>query len=264
MNIFKHELKTYLKPLLWWSIGMLLLIYSSMAKFATYQADGMTMNKIMESFPKSIQAVFGMYGVDLSKASSCFGAIFLYIVITAGIHAAILGSDIIAKEERDRTAEFLFIKPITRKRILLEKILAAAIIVIIFNVITTIISVASVNKYSNEGNLIGKILSLMIALLITQFIFAAIGFACGSVTKKSKTAATIPVTVLLVSYIILVVVSIIPKLDFLKYISPLNYFEAQNILKDRTFSILSLILSGLIIAASTAGAFKFFRRKDLG
>jgi ABC-2 type transport system permease protein len=264
MNIFKHEIKSYIKSLTWWSIGMFLLIFSSMSKFETLQSSGQSVNQIMETFPKSIQVIFGINGVDLSKASSYFGTIFLYMLITAGIHAALLGSDIIAKEERDKTSEFLFIKPLTRKQILWQKVLAGTTIVVLFNIITSILSVLIMNKYSNEGNLTAKIMPLMLGLLFVQFIFLSLGLMSGAFTKKTKTAATIPVTVLLSSYLLLIVIALIPNLEFLKYISPLNYFDAQSIIKGDSFPLNSVVISIVIILFSISQTFHFFKVKDLG
>ena len=43
----------------------------------------------------------------------------------ATVHAAMLGADIISKEERDKTAEFLFVKPISRNKIIISKLLGS-------------------------------------------------------------------------------------------------------------------------------------------
>ena len=56
----------------------------------------------------------------------------------ATIHAAMLGATIIAKEERDKTSEFLFAKPVLRSTIITAKLLAAFVNIVVFNLITFI------------------------------------------------------------------------------------------------------------------------------
>ena len=57
----------------------------------------------------------GFSDVDVSKISGYYSILFVYILLMATIHAAMLGADIIAKEERDKTSEFLFVKAFIKK-----------------------------------------------------------------------------------------------------------------------------------------------------
>ena len=56
----------------------------------------------------------------------------------ATIHAAMLGATIIAKEERDKTAEFLFVKPVSRSKIISFKLLVALVNIVILTIVAAI------------------------------------------------------------------------------------------------------------------------------
>ena len=114
------------------------------------------MNELFAQMPKSMQTIFGIGTFDLSKASGYYGMLFLYLLLMATIHAAMLGADIISKEERDKTSEFLLVKPISRNKIITSKLLAALINIIIFNIITLVSSIIIVGKYSKGEAVSGR------------------------------------------------------------------------------------------------------------
>ena len=67
---------------------------------------GQSINDLMADMPKSLKAVMGFSDVDLSKISGYYSILFVYLLLMATIHAAMLGATIIAKEERDKTLNF--------------------------------------------------------------------------------------------------------------------------------------------------------------
>ena len=125
MNIFWREMKSHRKSLIFWSIGVFLMVVSGMGKYEAYSSQGQSINVLIADIPKSLKAVMGFSDVDLSKISGYYTILFVYILLMATIHAAMLGANIIAKEERDKTAEFLFTKPLLRSTVDYGKIIGS-------------------------------------------------------------------------------------------------------------------------------------------
>ncbi len=263
MNVFFRELKAHWKGILFWSIGMVLLVGSGMAKYSAYQSTGQSINQIVAQFPKSVQIIMGMSGFDLTTAAGFYGVLFLYIALAATIHAALVGSDLIAKEERDRTSEFLYPKPISRVRVVTEKLLAGLVILVIFNLVTTLSSVYFV-KYLNKGvSATHDILLLMAGMAFLQLIFFAVGAAVAGVNKHQKSSASIATSVLLLTFILYFVINLNDKLDFLKYLSPFKYFEAHTIITNGNLDPFYMVLSLIITAALIASTYFTYSRRDL-
>ncbi|MFA5881807.1 MAG: ABC transporter permease subunit, partial [Eubacteriales bacterium] len=82
--------------------------------------------------------------------------LFLYLVVMATIHAAMLGANIIAKEERDKTAEFLLAKPVSRNEIITVKLGAGLTNILIFNAVTLLSSLVIVGHYSGSEPVTGS------------------------------------------------------------------------------------------------------------
>ena len=115
MNIFIVEMKAHRKGLIIWAFGILFMVAAGMGKYVALSSSGQSMNDLFAQMPKSMQAIMGIGTFDLSKASGYYGMLFLYLVLMATVHAAMLGADIISKEERDKTAEFLLVKTYFKK-----------------------------------------------------------------------------------------------------------------------------------------------------
>ncbi len=115
MNIFWREMKANRRALIIWSIGVVLLVTGGMGKYAGLTASGQSINDLLAQMPSSLKAILGMGSFDLTTATGYYGVLFLYLTLIAAVHAAMLGAGIISKEERDKTAEFLFLKPVRIK-----------------------------------------------------------------------------------------------------------------------------------------------------
>lgn len=263
MNIFLRELRANRKSLIIWSIAILFMVLSGMSKYSAYSGSGQSMNELLSQIPKSLRAVMGMGNFDLTKVSGFYGMFYLYMLLMATIHAALLGAGIISKEERDKTTEFLMVKPVSRGKIITEKLLAALFNVIVFNIVTLVLSIAIVGKYTSEESIKGEIVILMVGMFILQLVFLSIGTAIAAASRRPKTAASLATVVLLVSFILSSAISMNSKLEGLKYITPFKYFEAEKLLNGGGFEPVFVILSFIIIAVMVCVTYVFYKKRDL-
>jgi ABC-2 type transport system permease protein len=263
MNIFFRELKAYRKGLFFWSIGMIFLIASGMAKFAAFQSSGQSFNTVMEQLPKSFQTIFGLTGFDLSKVSGQYGVLFFYIALMATVHAVLLGTDIVSKEERDRTSEFLFVKPISRTAIMTAKLAAGLTSLIIFNLVTLVSSIYIVDYFNKGGSVTNDILVLMSGLLFLQLIFFSIGTAIAAVSKKPKATPSIATAVLLATFILSFFVNLDTNLNNLKYLTPFKYFDAKTLIANGKLDPVYVAISLAIVIATIITTYATYAARDL-
>ena len=263
MNIIFREIRAHYKGLIGWSAGMLFLVIAGMAKFSAIASGGQQAIQLFKTFPKPVLVIAGINGLDVGTAIGYFGVLYLYILLMATIHAAMIGAEIISKEERDRTSEFLYPKPISRSKIVTEKLIAAIINIIILNLITTVSSILAVSFYAKNFSNNNMILTLMIGLFIMQILFFALGSVLAGVFKNPKLPTVVATAILLVTYIIWVIVDLNSKLDFLKYVTPFKYFDASVIINDGHLDPLYIALSSVIIVIFITTTYIFFNRRDL-
>jgi ABC-2 type transport system permease protein len=263
MNIILREIKAHYKGLIGWSVGMLFLVIAGMAKYGAIATGGQQAIQLFNTFPKPVLVIAGIKGLDVGTVIGYFGVLYLYILLMATIHAAMIGAEVISKEERDRTSEFLYPKPITRSKIVTEKLVAAIINIVILNLITTISSIFTVAFYAKNYSNNNIVLILMAGLFIMQILFFALGSALAGLFKNPKLPSIVATAILLAAYIIWVVVDLNANLDFLKYVTPFKYFDASVIIKDGHLDPLYISLSITIIAVFITTTYLTFNKRDL-
>ncbi|MHB1356957.1 MAG: ABC transporter permease subunit [Anaerolineae bacterium] len=262
MNMYWHEMRANLKALLLWSAGMLLMIAAGMMKYSGFVAAGESVNALFAQMPQAVQAMAGLNQFDLSKASGFYGVLFLYLVLMAAIHAAMLGANILAKEERDKTSEFLYVKPVSRSQVISAKLLAALTDLILLNLITYGASLLFVGYYGQGEDVSVYIRTLMAGLFFIQLLFLSLGSASAGLAKKPAAAAGIATGVLLVMYLLSVFIDLYDKFEPLKYLTPFKYFDAKNLLGAPLEPVYLVITAGLVIVFTVA-AYVLYKRKDL-
>ena len=242
---------------------MFVLVWSSMAKYAAYSGTGQSITSLIAQFPQSIQTIFGITGFNLDKASGYFGVIFMYIALMATVHAVMLGSGIISKEERDKTSEFLMTKPISRNKVISAKILSGIFCLLVINVVTLASSIYSVNYFSKDMSFVNYILVLMAGLFFLQLLFFFIGTTVAAINKKPKVSSSIAASILLVTFILTFLININNNLDLLKYLTPFKYFDAKDILASGNLNPLYISISLVLIVIMIAVTYRAYDNRDL-
>jgi len=262
MNIFMRELKGNLRSLLIWGVIVILFVWIGVSKFSAYY-NNPEMLKVLDALPPAMVAAFSFQGFNLTTVTGFFGLMFSYYALMLSIAAAMWGSDIISKEERDKTVEFSLTLPVTRSRVVTAKALAALVNCIGLLLITWGISLVSAQKYQPDAKFYSFLALCMLALFILELIFLAVGIFLGCAMKRYKRAGAVAVSLLLVTYFLSVISALNKDLDFLKYFSPFKYFDASLLLNESRFDLTFVGLSLAIIVGCMAGAYLTYARRDL-
>lgn len=262
MNIVLRELKSIRRSLIIWSSSIIFLIYVGMIKYDGFAKAGDSANEMMDALPDAMKSMFGIGELDLALASGYYVVFFLYFALICGIHAIMQGSVVLSKEERDKTADFLLVKPIRRRVVVTSKIIASIISLVILNATTWIASVIVVDMFNSGPSINDLIAKLMIGLFILQVIFFAIGLLFGVLLKNTKKATGAATAFLLGTYVLSAAIDLYSKLDFLKYITPFKYFDGKTIYL-KGLETGNIVLSIVVIILALAGSYYFYQKKDL-
>ena len=262
MNIFSRELKANLKSLLIWGGIVILFVSVGIAKFSAYEGNP-EMLAILDQLPPALLDAFNFGAFNLTTITGFFGVMFTYFALLLSISAVMWGSDIISKEERDRTVEFSLALPVPRGRLVTAKTLAAAVNCIGLLIITWGVSLANVAKYQPDSQFYDFMSLCMLALFILQMIFLAVGVFLGCAMKHYKRSSSVAVSLLLGTYFLSIVTGLNKDLDFLKYLSPFRYFDPAMLLHESKIDITFVWLSAGIIAVCMVGAYVSYSKRDM-
>jgi len=262
MNIFLRELRANLKSLLIWSAIIILLIFMAVTKYAAFAGDPQIL-KMLDSLPPAMLDALSMRAFNLTTLSGFYGVMFIYFGLMGAIAAAMWGSDIISKEERDKTVEFSLVLPVSRSRVITAKALAALVNCIVFVLITWAVSLVAVQSFKPDQAFFNFLALEMQAMFIIELIFLAVGLLLGCAMQRYKLSGSIAVGIILATYFISVMSAMQEKLDFLKYFTPFKYFDAGEIFRSGKLDATYLLLSAAIIIASMAAAYWIYNKRDL-
>jgi ABC-2 type transport system permease protein len=262
VNIFLRELRANLKSLLIWSGIVVVFSLVGFGKFSAYY-NNPDMLVVLNALPPAMLAAFSMSAFNLTTLVGFFGIMIPYFGLMLSIAAAMWGSGVISKEERDKTVEFSLTLPVTRNRVVTAKALAAMVNCIGLLLITWGASVVSVSRYHPDARFHQFFALCILALFIMQSIFLALGIFLGCAMKRYKRASSAAVSLLLVTYFLSIVSALNRDLDFLKYFSPFRYFDPALLLHESRLDLGFVGLSLAIITVSMAGAYVAYARRDL-
>ena len=262
MNIFFRELKANFRSLLIWG-GIVILIVSEGFLEGSAFIGNPEMLAILDSMPPAFLSAFNLNVFNLTTVTGLFGVMFTYFALLLSISAAMWGSDIISKEERDKTVEFSLTLPVPRSRFITAKTLAALVNCIGLLLITWGITLVHATKYKPDNKFYEFLSLSMLALFILQMIFLAIGVFLGCAVKRYKQASAIAVSIILGTYILSIISGLNDNLEFLKYFSPFKYFDPATLLNESQLDITFMWISVGVVTVCMVGAYIAYSRRDL-
>ena len=261
--MLKRELKINIKSLLLWLsiliafMGIIYLIYPSIigGENASKIAD------LIKIFPPEVLKAFNM---DIASLESVFGWLqtegWVFILLILSTYSAILGSNILLKEESDKTIEFLYSKPISRKRIVTSKILCGIINIFILNFGLYLFNLLGL-YLSNDLNF--KLFTNM--SLYSMLIYYAIFFICLLIStffKNTKKTIGLCIAIVFVSYILQMIGNLGDKYEFIKYFSLFELAPTRYIIENNSLGLVNICVGSVIIIASVILTYVRYNRKE--
>ena len=150
MTLIKHELRRGKTSFFIWtsSIGFLLATCIFLFPEMKGQMEGVNdmfapMGSFTEAFGMdrlNFGTLTGFYAVECGNVLGLGGAFF----------ASLCAVGILSKEEKEKTAEFLLTHPVSRKRIITEKLIAVLIQITAMNIIIYALAVGSIAAIGEE------------------------------------------------------------------------------------------------------------------
>jgi ABC-2 type transport system permease protein len=261
MNIIKQELKANFKAFLIWLIPLSIVMYATTIEFESYEG-----NQAIIDAMASFEVLFQALGASVSDITTPEGFIMilsLYIYLPLSIYSGLLGSNIISKEEKDKTAEYLFTLPIRRDQVIRSKLIVSIFYSVLFNFLLISVVCISYLRFDRSDQYFSFLFNLSIGVFLTQIIFLGLGMVLSSSLKEYKKSGGITIAVLISTFMLSILISMVDgKLDFIKFLIPFQYFPASDMLTGE-FNIFYIFISVIVFIITAASTFIFYKKRDL-
>lgn len=260
MTVFKHELRQGRSALIIWTaaisfmLGICIVIYPEMS---TQMGDISAMFADMGSFSQA----FGMDRINFGEFLGFFGVECGNVLGLGGaFFAALLGISALAKEEKEHTAEFLLTHPVSRTRVITEKLCAVIVQIVIMNLAVIAVTALSVLIIGEEADI--KIFALLfLSFFLMQLEVAAVTFGISAFLRRGSLGIGLGLAA--VFYFMNIVANLIDETKFLKYITPFGYTESADIIADGALNGGYLAVGMALAALGIILAFWKYGRKDI-
>ena len=261
MNLYLFELKSSRKSLIIWIFSILGIFIFSMSMFPSFSANAGAVDEMLANFSPEMLKALGMDIIDFSKPMDYLAYMFQYILVAVGALGILSGGTIIAKEEADRTIEFLYARPVGRYYIALSKI-AATLTNMFITAACFYISTILTMKFITTTVDYGAIFNISLALLLFMLLFTSIGLILGHFFVKSSKRLPVGLGLLFFMYFISIMADVSEQFKVFKYFTPFKYFSGIDLIYNG-FSSLYLLITGLIIIICVITTAILYQNKDL-
>jgi len=262
MNIFNREMSANLKAFIIWSISLSLLFLTASSEYSVFADNPTVADALNDPTLLVFFKALGVDEIDIMSPQGYLSIMSFYIYLPLSIYGALIGSGIVSKEERDKTAEYVFTLPVTRKKVLFSKLLVALFYSLALTLWVILFCYWAFGRISSSDNFAPFMVNLGFGVFLTQLVFLSIGLFLSSVLRQYKKSGAVTLGILITTFMISMLTQITDKVDFLKYFTPFQYFNVNDMLSG-TFRIEFIILTVIIVFGCISGMFYFYNKRDL-
>ncbi len=261
-NVFLKTLYDHRRSLLWWAVG--LLCYAAMIAGLYSSVKSLPdLNQMIELAPKELMAAFIGNMKDITSPAGYLNSqIFFFLApLLFLIFAVGQGSAALAGEEEAGTLDLLLANPVSRPRVVLEKL--GALMLMIAGLAAVLWGgLAAGAAFARIEISVGRMAEATVSVALLGLVFGALALAIGCATGSRSLSTGVTSALALATYLLNALGSIVAGLEPYRKLSPFYYQSAADPLVNglnwghAAMLIVLVVIFGAVALAS-------FQRRDL-
>ncbi len=264
-SIFAKTIWERRRSISWWILGLVALAGITVAFYPSIRDDAESFETLFESFPPELLSIFGIddpaslvtaTGLVNSRLYSGIGPVILAVLgITLGT-AAIVG------EEERGTLNLLLAQPVTRAQIVVEKTVAAA--VLIGSVAAALfLTLSALNPIVDLDFRFSGILAANVTLWLFAMCFCLFAMALGAATGRRSLTVGVAAGVTATMFFVNGLAPLVDEISWMQKLTPFYWLQDPNPLANG-FDVWAVVIFVLTIAALLGVSVWSFDRRDVG
>lgn len=260
MTLVRHELRRGRTSFLIWTAAISFLLAVCIFLFPEMKGQIEGVNDLFASMG-SFSDAFGMDRLN-------FGTLIGFYAVECGnvlglggaFYACLCAASMLSKEEKDGTAEFLLTHPVSRSRMVTEKLLAVFVQVTAMNLLIYGISLCAIVAVGEEIPF-REMYLLHLAYYLLQLELGGICFGISAFMRKGSIGAGFGIAFMM--YFLNLIANITDAAAFLKYITPFAYCDGADIVAADSLDGAYLTVGMVMGVCSIGIAYLRYTRKDI-
>lgn len=260
MTLFFQELRRdRIKLIVWTSVIAFMLVTS----IVIYPQMTSQMNEMSEMFSQmgEFSAAFNMDKISFGEYNGYFAVECGNVLGLGGaFFAALLGIAALAKEEKDRTAEFLLTHPVSRSFVVSSKIAAGLAELFLLNLAVSLFAILA--SLAIGQTIDAKLFFLvLLGYFLMQVEIFCVTFGISAFLHGNGIGIGIGIAFAL--YFMSLLANLVDAAEFLRYVTPFAYADGTTIVSSGKIEWKYLATGALLTAAGLVAAFLQYRKKDI-
>jgi len=259
-ELARQTLHLQRRALALWSLGLAAMVglYGSLWPSIRDQS---SVTELMDQMPEVLRSLLAVN--DMSTPVGYVQAELLGLTgpLLVILFAVLTGSNAIAGEEDRRSLDLLLADPVSRTRVVLERMAAMTVgLAVLVTAIGLALGVARV--FAGLELPVGRVAAAMLHLGLLGAVFGALAVAVGAATGRLAVSRAVPAVVAVLAYLVNGLAPLVDWLEPFRELSPFAQYANHVPLVN------GVSTSGVLVALSTAAvlggvAVASFRRRDI-
>jgi ABC-2 type transport system permease protein len=250
------------RALVGWSAGLAGLGLVTLASWPSVEASSAELSQVLQQLPPGLTAFLGEGIGEVTAAgiigSRLFGTVGLAAVIAFAVSR---GARAIAGEERDGTLGLLVAQPVTRVRIAVDKVVAAATALAVLVVVQQLLLLVA-DPLLDLGFAAADVVAASTGLYLLAAVFGALAFGAGAATGSRGLAVGTAGGAAAALFLLAGLGDLVEPLRPLADRSPFGLFDGTRVLAEGVpaATLVGFALAAVVLVALGVAAFD---RRDL-
>lgn len=264
-NLFLKELRKNAIALIFWTLVISFLVSLTMSVFQVFLENQTKIMGLLHILPKGVLQLKGISNTDDLLSVLGFYAVnnVIYMMVLGSIFSIVLASNVLLKEEYEKTAEYLLTRPVTRSEVFFSKLSVVFLNIFSLNFVTALAGFISMELTKQAPYKFSSFLILSLYTFLLNLLFGSVGLFISTVIKRAKPVTTFCVGLVLVFYFIFTFSKITDKAANIGYLSPFKYVDLEVIKANYHLNIGNLAYFLGVSLFLTGVSYWLYKRKDI-
>ncbi|MFA5800933.1 MAG: ABC transporter permease subunit [Thermoleophilia bacterium] len=261
MNILRHELRQNRNSTIIWTVsliaiaGMYISIYPSISQSTDY-------SNLVNNFPAAFKKTFGISDSFMTAFSGLYAVVLNMVLLAGAVQAMNLGTNITSREMRDRTADFLLTKPVSRMSVLRQKLLSVFMLTVVTDIVFLAVGWGLIQALLNDQYQFSTFISSSLSLSLIQIFFIAFGILLGAVLPRIKSVIAVSLPAVFGFYTFGMLDTVIGE-EKIKFLTPFKFFNLNTLTAGGGYEIGMLAYLAALTAGAVIASFAIYQKKDI-
>jgi ABC-2 type transport system permease protein len=258
-TVFRKTLRDLRRSVVGWGLGLAILVWTMAALWPSIRGFE-DLDRFLANYPEAMRELFAIESITTGAGflnAELYTLLLPALFLVYGIGR---GARLVAGEERDGTLDVLVVTPLSRTRLLVEKVAALAVALLLLGVVL-LLATLSGSAAAEMGVTLGEATVGAASMVLLGLLFGAFAAAIGAATGDRSRAVAVTSAVAVASYVLHVAGTFVDTIAPWRRLSPFT----QSVVNGPLGGSLPLGALGLLGAAVTcvAVAAPLFDHRDI-